>query len=247
MKKVLLLGAAGNIGRDFVKYYLKNSRDEYELILGFHSSRFESDLKSVFFDLSNLDSLKQIMSGIDVVINLAGNPSPKAKFKEVVEPNLIGAYNVFEAARLSGVSRVIFASSVHAIRGYDLGYRVKASDVPKPLNFYGASKVFAEALCNVYSSQYDLSCLAIRIGAYISKNQQKEICASRENFDYVISERDMAQLISKSIAAPPEVKYGILAGISNNSKKSMELKCTKELVGYEPEDDSFKMCGIAKD
>jgi nucleoside-diphosphate-sugar epimerase len=247
-KKVLLLGANGNIGKDFVDEYLKNYKQYYDLILGVHTKKTDKikGLKVVKFELSNLKSLKVAMKGCDVVVNLAANPEPKAKFHDLVKPNLIGAYHVLEAAKLSKVSRVILASSVHAVRGYPLNYKVGPTDVPKPLNFYGATKVFAEALCNVYSTQYNLSCLAIRIGAYISNDQKDIVCPMRENYDYVISQRDMAQLIHKCIIASKKVRYGILAGISNNKKQSMELNYTRKLVGYKPKDDSYKMCKVVE-
>ena len=193
-------------------------------------------------DLNSINVLKKAMKGVDVVVNLAAESNPSADFEDIIQPNLIGAYNVFEAARQAKVKRVVFASSVHAIRGYALGYKVKSNDAPKPANFYGASKVFGEALCYVFSSKYNLSCLAIRIGAYISNDRKKAVCLTRDNFDYVISQRDMAQLIHKSIMAPKSVKYGILSGSSNNKNKYMDLSFTKKLIGYKPQDNTDKLC-----
>ena len=182
------------------------------------------------------------MERIDVVINFAANSNQNAEFKEIYKPNIIGAYNVFEAAKQANVKRIIFASSVHAIKGYPLEYEVNHLDVPKPINFYGASKVFGEALCNVYSHNYGLSCLAIRVGAYVSNDQMKVVCYARDVYNYVITQRDMMQLIHKCIIAPENVKFGILSGISDNRHKSMDLDFTRKLVGYEPEDDAFEIC-----
>ena len=241
MKKVLILGATGRIGPSLMEEYFKNYRKDYSVILGYHSKKPEYDLEARKVDLSNIESLKKAMKGIDVVVNLAANSNSEAKFSEIVEPNLIGAYNVFQAALDSKVKRVIFASSVHSIKGYPMGKEVKHDDVPKPINFYGASKVFGEALCHVFS-QKGLSCLAIRIGAYVSNDKKEKICFTRDKLDYVISQTDFAQLLSKCILAPEKIKYGILSGISNNKRKYMDLKFTEELVGYEPKDDAFEMC-----
>ena len=49
-------------------------------------------------------------------------------------------------------------------------------------------------------------------------------------------------MIHKSIIAPEKVKYGILSGISKNKRKYMDLKFTKKLVGYSPNDDAFALC-----
>lgn len=240
-KKVLILGATGRIGPSLMEEYFKKYKKDYELILGYHKSKPEYDLESREISLTDIEKLKKAMIGIDVVVNLAANSDEKSEFSEIVQPNIIGAYNVFQAALDAKVKRVVFASSVHAIRGYEFGKEVRHDDVPKPMNYYGASKVFGEALCHVFA-QKGLSCLAIRIGAYLPDNERKVVCYAREYYDYVISQRDFAQLLSKCILAPEKIKFGILSGISNNKNKYMDLKFTKELVGYEPEDDFYEIC-----
>ena len=246
-RKVLLLGAAGRIGKGFIEKYLEKYKGYYELILGVHSKKFKGDrFKVIGVELGDIRSLKKSMKGISVVINLAANPRPEATFDELLKPNLIGAYNVFEAARKAGCERVVFASSVHAINAYPHSHKVTHEDIPKPLDFYGASKAFGESLCSVFAYHYGLSCLAIRVGAYVSNDQKAVICYTRHDYDYVISQRDMAQLIHRCIMAPKNVKYGILSGISNNEHKRMELNFTKKLVGYKPEDDAFKVCRAIK-
>lgn len=241
-----MLGATGRIGPSLIEEYLKNYKKYYEVILGIHKKGKTYGLKTVKSDLTSIKKLKNIMKGIDVVVNLAANSSPSAKFSEILKPNIIGAYNVFEAARQSKVKRVIFASSVHTIRGYKIGEKVRHNYIPKPTGYYGASKIWGESLCYIYSSKYNISCLAIRVGAYVSDDLKKKVCLTRDNFDYVISQRDMAQLIYKCIIAPNKIKYGILAGISNNDNKYMDLKYTKKLVGYKPQDNVYRLCKATK-
>jgi len=238
-RKVLILGATGRIGPSLLEELNKNQKD-YEIILGIHHKKILG-YKSRKLDLTNITKLKSAFKGINTIVNLAAESDPKAPFKDIINPNIIGAYNVFEAARLAKVKRVIFASSVHAIKGYKLTKTVKSTDVARPINFYGASKVFGEALCNVFSSKYNMSCLAIRIGAYISNSKLRIAITKRDNFDYVISQRDLGQLIHKCIIADKDVKYGILAGSSNNKHLYMDLTSAKKLVNYQPEDDAFKM------
>lgn len=246
-RKVLLLGAVGKVGSGFIEEYQKHYKNNYDLILGFHNKKPSiKGFKFVKADIGNPISLKKAMKGIDVVINLAANPNPEAKFSELIEPNLIGAYNVFEAAHQSKCKRVIFASSVHTIKGYPLNYKVSHDEVSKPVNFYGVSKVFGESLGYTFSYKYKLSCLAIRIGAYVSNDKRKVVCYTRHDYNYVISQRDMGQLIHRCIIAPKKVVYAILSGISDNQHKSMELKFTKKLVGYKPKDDAFKLCKTIK-
>jgi uronate dehydrogenase len=246
MKKVLITGATGkrlvSIGPSFLEEYNKKYKDKYELTVGIHKTPLEG-YKTIKINLSDLDELSKTFEGFDVVINLAGISDEKnPNFMEFVDPNLIGTYNILEAAKRANVKRVIMASSVHAIRGYPFGKPVKMSQMAKPLNYYGASKVFIESMCHVYSHSYGLNCFAIRIGAYISDEALKIACPTRSNFDYILSQRDFAQLIYKCINASDKVKFGILAGTSNNKNLYMDLEETKKLVGYEPEDDGYEMC-----
>jgi len=241
-----MLGATGRLGPGLVEEYFKNYKKYYELIIGIHKvSKEDYGLKTRKFDLANVGVLKRAFKGIDVVVHLAANSNPEADFKDILNPNIIGTYNVFEAARQSKVKRIVFASSVHTIRGYKIGEKVRHNYVPKPTNYYGASKIWGESLCYIYSSKYNMSCLAIRIGAYISDDLKKKVCLTRDNFDYVISQRDMTQLIYKCIMAPDKIKYGILAGISDNHNKYMDLRYTKKLIGYKPKDDVYKLCKTA--
>lgn len=246
--KVLLLGGTGRIGPGIIEEYLNNYKQYYDLILGYHSKKSNyKELKFVKVDLNNINILKKAMKGISIVINLAANSDPNENnFERILKPNIIGAYNVFEAARLSKCKRVIFASSVHAIKGYPHDHLVSSKEVPMPLNLYGASKVFGEALCKVFSTKYRMSCLAIRIGAYVSNDKKITICFTRHDYDYAISQRDMGQLIHKCIVAPKSVKYAILSGISDNDHKRMELRFTKKLINYKPKDDTFEMCRYIK-
>lgn len=247
--KILLLGPTGRIGKNFINDYYTHGYDkDYDLILGMRSpdklkdSRFEIR----YADLSNIDSLKKAFEGIDIVLNLAANADPNAEFEDLIGPNIIGTHNLFETARKSKVKRVIMASSVHAVKGYHEENVVKENDSPRPVNFYGATKAFVEAMCHVYHKKYNLSCFAIRIGAYVSDDMRETVCFTRDNFDYVISQRDMAQLFHKAILAPLDIKYAILSGSSDNKKKFLDLEYTKKIVGYKPEDDSYEMCNEIK-
>lgn len=257
-KRVLLIGAKGRIGSGFVEEYLdKNYGKKYELILGVHDKRFrDRRFKVKIISLEDRKSLSRAMNGVDVVVSLAANPSPDAKFKDLINPNIIGAYNVFDIAVKKKVKRVVFASSVHAV--YDnlgrsrplaadrrQGLEKKEVDSrisPRPSDFYGASKVFGESLCYVFSRNYKLSCLAIRIGAYTADNKMKGVCYSRKDYEHVISQRDMGQLLHKAIISPKKVRFGIFNGVSKNKKMNMSLVEARKILKYKPEDDTYKLC-----
>lgn len=245
MRKVLITGLTGkrlvSIGPSFLEEYSKMYKDKYDLTVGIHKTPLEG-YKTLKINLMDLDSLTKTFTGFDVIVNLAGNSDPSSEFNDLIEQNLIATYNTLEAAKRAGVKRVVLASSVHAVRGYPLGKTFSMTEMPKPLNYYGATKAFIEAMAHVYAHTYGLSCFAIRIGAYISDEALKVACPSRSSFAYILSQRDFAQLVYKCIIASDTVKFGVLAGTSNNKNLYMGLDETRKLVGYAPEDDGYEMC-----
>ena len=175
---------------------------------------------------------------MDVVVHLAAEASAEAEFYEsLLEQNIKGVYNILEAAVDAGCQRVVLSSSVQAISGYPLDHQVQEDSAPRPLNLYGATKAFAEAIAHVYAQTRDLSCLVVRIGSFEFNNPQFDV--NGRNLSTFISARDMSQLLVRCVEADPELQYGIVHGVSNNRYKRMGLTQTRQLVDYEPEDDSF--------
>ena len=62
-------------------------------------------------DIADLEAIRPAFDGVDVVVHLAANAHGSAPWADVLQHNVVGTYNVFEAARLAGVKRVIYASS----------------------------------------------------------------------------------------------------------------------------------------
>ena len=172
--KVLLLGGTGRIGPGFLEEYLEHYKNHYEIILGIHK-KADRRFKNTKVNIFEISSLKKAMKGIGVVVHLAANANAKAKFDELLKPNIIGTYNVFQAAKEAKVKRIIFASSIHAVEGYPHTHEVTNKETPRPIDLYGASKAFGEALCSVYSRNNGMSCFAIRIGAYTSNDNKKVV------------------------------------------------------------------------
>ncbi len=240
---VLLTGAAGQIGGGFRDWWHGHAREAYGLRLAVHrpldDPRFE-DVRVV--ELEQPEVVEAACQGVDTVIHLAANPEPTADFcEELIEPNIVGTYHLFEGARRAGVRRIVFASSVHAILAHPADYQVHAHDAPRPDCLYGATKVFGEALCAVYHHRHGMSCLAVRIGGYVP---DAEVAKHRREAEpgaqaISVSQRDLCQLLHRCVMAPSELGYAVLHGLSDNRFKRMELGSTRQAVGYAPQDDFF--------
>ncbi|MCC5894354.1 MAG: NAD(P)-dependent oxidoreductase [Alkalibacterium sp.] len=243
MKKLLLTGAAGRIGSRLIE----DLADEYELIL---TDRDCSAIKNwaekgctvESFDITHFEECLKFCEGVDTVIHLAGNPSPLATYDEVKKVNIDGTYNMMQAAKNQGCRRLIFASSIHAVKGYPQDEQVKTTSPIRPKDVYGVSKAFGEAMGNYFAYQQGLEVIAIRIGGHRSiemMDERGEKPDQRERSTY-ISAKDMNQLIRRCIEAQLTHPFEIAHGVSDNTFKFLDLSDTKEKVGYEPDDNGFE-------
>jgi uronate dehydrogenase len=237
-RKVLITGAAGRIGSAFVRTHFKN----YALRLADKDvSRLEQHSRDIVqLDITDFNACMQACAGIDTVIHLAAEVSPDiSDFMTTLLPtNVVGTYNIFQAALAQGCRRVVFASSAQTIEGYPQGVQVTETMPVRPKNLYGVTKVFGEALGSYISDTSDLSIIAVRIAnvAHFSHGEQH---SARDVAAY-ISVRDVVQLLMVSVQS--DVKgFTIVNGVSDNRYKRLSIERSRRLLGYHPKDDSFSI------
>lgn len=243
-KKILLTGAAGGIGSAFLQAYADRylfrlaDRDVSSL-----SYATERGHELVTIDIANLEACQQACEGIDVVIHLAADPSPNAEFYgTLLEDNIKGTYNIFQAAHDQGCQRVVYASSIHAVLGYPRDVQIPADATWQPMNMYGVSKCFGEAVASYFAHAHGLSSIAIRIGGYDAKGKMREKYSAMHmgGLSTYVSERDLNQLIERCVEVT-DVPFAVVQGLSNNTFKRMDITPAREIVGYAPQDNAFEM------
>ncbi|RYF37914.1 MAG: NAD(P)-dependent oxidoreductase [Cytophagaceae bacterium] len=229
--KVLLTGPSGRIG----PHLLKPFEAKYDLVtfdLPGHGSDFEGEL-------SDINSLRRAMQGIDVVVHMAATSDEAPFLEELVPNNVIGVYNVLEAARLEGVRRVVFASSVQAggsVPQQREGEGVLELDLlPRPGTLYGATKVLAETMGHFFHQKHGLEFIAVRIGAFQPYDSDWLHTGTGE--EIWLSPRDCTQVLMCAIEKQ-DVAYAVVNATSKTSIERMSLKSAHEVLGFEPHDDS---------
>jgi uronate dehydrogenase len=174
------------------------------------------------------DALR-ITRGVDAIVHLGGY-SVEGPWPAILQANIVGGYNVFEAARRNRVKRIVFPTSNHAVGYYRRDQTIDHRVYIKPDSRYGVSKVFGEALGSLYADKYGMECFMIRIGNVNPRPIDKR------RLSIWLSPRDLAQLVSIGIDHP-DIKFEIVYGISRNTRAWYDNSNAFRL-GYRPEDDS---------
>lgn len=237
-RRVLVTGAAGNIG----SYFAEHAHQKYTLRLLVLDTDDQSHIQPfgevVTGDIRDPARMREVCQGIDTVVHLAADPSPSALWSDLLPLNIEGTYNTFVAAKAAGCRRVIYASSIHAVSGHPLGRQVRTSDPVNPADLYGVTKCFGEALGRYMAEQEGLSVIAIRIGwfqPHSSAQQESGI----QMIDSWVSPRDLHQLIERSIDVQ-NLQFAIFHGLSNNQFKRLDISDAQALLGYDPVDDLMR-------
>lgn len=244
-RKILLTGAAGGIGSAFFRHAARN----YTFRL---ADRVAIDLAGmagqghevIQLDIADLEACQRACQGIDTVVHLAADANPEADFYgSLLANNIQGVYNTFRAARDQGCRRVVFASSGQTTLGYPLDVQSNPDSPVRPMNMYGVSKCFGEAVASYFAHAEGLSCIAIRIGAYDLNSDPSHWLRQNPDLSNLIayvSPRDLNQLLTRCVETP-DIQFAIVYGLSNNRFKRGDISSARHLLGYEPEDDAFEI------
>lgn len=169
--------------------------------------------------------------GVEAVVHLAGI-TDEAPWPELVEANIHGTQSVLDAARAAGVSRVIVASSNHAVGFRQRGEAPLEADAsPRPDTFYGFTKAAVEALGGLYADRFGMDVVCIRIGKCLP-----EPLPNARGLAAWLSPDDAARLVEACLAAPP-FGFKIVWGISANTRRWWSL-AEGAALGYQPVDNS---------
>ncbi len=227
MKTILITGAAGDVGthlrRELAGKYHIRASDLRDLKEKFKGQKF------MRADISRMPDALRITKGVDAVVHLGGY-SVEGPWTGILSANIVGCYNVFEAARRNGVKRILFPTSNHATGFYRRDHTIDHRVYPKPDSRYGVSKVFGEALGSLYADKYGMEVFCMRIG------NVNPVPIDKRRLAIWFSPRDLAQLVTIGIEHP-EIRFEIVYGVSGNTRSWYDNSNAIRL-GYKPRDNS---------
>lgn len=242
-RTVLITGAAGNIGSKLARHF-KTLGWDLRLVDTQSGDGIEVCDLSVWDD-----AWARHFAGVDTVILLAGDPRPEAPWDKIVPLNLDLVLNVYEAAALHKVRRVIFASSNWTMAGHRFDDGALPTDrTPRPVNAYGMSKLVGERIGKSFAERRGVSSISFRIGwCQHGANQPGP------HMDWAdwgqgmwLSDRDMAQGFEKAVLAPDSVRFAVLNLMSANPGMRWDIETTRKTIGYVPQDGTAPVLSQAQ-
>lgn len=242
MKKILITGGNGKIG----KYFVQNFHKEYNITvadINIDEKAFNDNILIKKADLTDFETCKNLCKEIDTAIHLAGIVDTTESY-HVLDVNINITQNIFKAAVSSGCKRIIFASSAQTIESYPTDIQISNNMMVKPKNLYGVSKCFGEALGAYHAYNSDISVICLRIGAYEFPEDFTEMNA--RDLSAFLHPDDFNQLLVGCIETA-NLQYEVLNAISNNRYKRLDITESKEKVGYNPKANAFELFNLKKE
>jgi uronate dehydrogenase len=226
--RILMTGAAGGLGREMRKRLGANCAvlrlSDWQAV-----EAAQAGEEVMLADLADAQAVDAMVQGVDAIVHFGG-VSVEGPFAPILQANILGVYNLYEAARKHGVKRVVFASSNHVTGFYRQSETITADHPPRPDSYYGVSKAFGEDLSRFYFDRYGIETACIRIGSSFPEPRDRRMLATWLSYD------DLHRLITSCLTTPA-LGHSIVFGMSDNAVTWWDNSRARH-VGYQPQDSS---------
>jgi L-arabinose 1-dehydrogenase [NAD(P)+] len=254
MAKVAITGAAGRIGGETIAELQDHEITAVDVESVDDPNQGSLEYRNIDIR-EGVESLRDAFEGADVVVHLAAHADPYETWENILGLNIIGTYNVFEAAKEAGVGRVVFASSNHVTHMHNIddpsapetmvadANAVHPDRPPAPDSYYGVSKLLGEGLATLYANRHGLEFVNLRIGWYLTPEELEDYQQEDENVAryaraMYLSPQDCRDVIRAAVESELSDNPLTVNVISRNTDRYMSITETIRSIGFEPEDDS---------
>jgi len=179
-------------------------------------------------DLADRDAIDALVAGCDAIVHFGG--IMREDWDAILGANVVGLYNLYEAARRHGVKRIVYASSNHATGFYGTDQVISPSDPVRPDTLYGLSKTWGENIARLYFDRYGIETACLRIGSAFAEPRDLRMLATWLSYD------DLERLVHACLTAP-RVGHTIIYGVSRNSRCFWDNTSAGH-IGYAPQDSA---------
>lgn len=227
-QRLLLTGAAGGLGR-VLRPRLKSRCDVLRVSDRAELTPAGPGEEVVQAELQDAPAMLELLAGVDAVVHLGGI-SVEAPWQPILDANIVGTYNLYEAARKQGTRRILFASSNHVVGFYRQDEVLDTKAAARPDGLYGLSKAFGEDLARFYFDRHGIETVCMRIGSSFPEPKDRRMLATWLSFD------DLERLVVAALTAPV-VGYSVVYGISDNTTRFWDNTGAAH-IGFRPKDSS---------
>lgn len=226
--RVLITGAAGALGRELRQagQRLATHVRLTDIVPSQNLSTHEEDRPCPLDDMAGV---MHAVEGCDAIVHLGAKAS-ESGWDEILHSNIMGTYNIYEAARRHGVKRIVFASSIHAIGFYERTQTIDTKVPTKPDSLYGVSKTFGENLASFYFDKFGIESVCLRIGTSIPEPKD------RRHLITWISYGDLNRLLECCLEQP-RVGFLVSYALSDN-RQSFWDNGGASILGFRPQDSA---------
>lgn len=246
--RVLVTGSAGAIGRAVAPHLRLRGHH----VRGFDRVEHDGCDETVIGQLSDATAVDRAVEGSQVIVHFAAAPDDALFVEHLVEPNVVGLFRVFDAARRLGVGRVIYASSIQVISGLIRRRRQRGEHGPvrleegvEPTNHYALTKVWAESMARMYSRRWGMETIGVRIGWFVRNVVEARHIIEHQAVHSYLSRDDACRFfaaaveasIPRPIDADERAAAHVLYAVSyNGGRPSVDLEPARRVIAYEPRD-----------
>lgn len=232
MKRLLITGAAGGLGkvaRQRLGHLAEIVRVSDIADLGPAGANEEV----IHADLADARAVSDLVKGCDGIVHLGGI-STEQSFGQILDANIIGLRNLYEAARSHGQPRIFFASSNHVVGFYRQDEFVDLQTPLRPDGLYAVSKCFGEALARFYHDKLGQETAIVRVGSCFEKPTDYRMLSTWLSYD------DFVTLVER-VFAVPALGCPVVWGVSDNSRAWWSNESAR-FLGWRPKDsaDAFE-------
>ena len=227
-ERLLLTGAAGGLGQVLRPRLKRLARVLRVSDIAAMDAAGDGE-EVVIAPLQDAAAVHALVAGVDAIVHLGG-VSTEGPFEPILQANIVGLWNLYEAARKHGTKRIVFASSNHVTGFYRQDEVISPSEPMRPDGHYGLSKAFGENLARFYFDRYGIESVCLRIGSSFPEPKDRRMLATWLSYD------DLERLVVASLTAPV-VGHSVVYGVSDNTATWWD-NTSAQHIGYRPQDSS---------
>lgn len=223
-----MTGAAGGLGRE-LRHRLHDDCQVLRLSDRVDMGSAGQNEELVQAELADADAVHALVKDVDAIVHMGG-VATEGPFAPILQSNIVGVFNLYEAARKHGVKRIVFASSNHVTGFYRQSETITPDQPARPDGLYGVSKAFGEDLSRFYFDRYGIETACLRIGSSFPEPRDRRMLATWLSYD------DLHRLVSACLSTQV-LGHTIIFGVSDNAQVWWDNAQARH-VGYVPQDSS---------